>query len=210
MRIVIMLFDRFTGLDVVGPYEVLSRLPGAETVLVAERPGPVRTDTGALGLVADASLAEVGAADAVVVPGGPGQAALMGPGPVHEWLREVDSGSSWTVSVCTGSLVLAAAGLLRGRRATTHWAAMGQLAEHGVVPVRERVVEDGKYVSAAGVSAGIDMALGLAGRIEGDLFAQTVQLGIEYDPRPPYSAGSPDSAPPEVVAALLEGSRFGE
>ncbi|WP_017593177.1 DJ-1/PfpI family protein [Nocardiopsis potens] len=207
MRIVIVLFEGFTGLDVVGPYEVLSRLPGAETVLAAERRGPVRTDTGALGVVADVSLAEAGAADLVLVPGGPGQEELMGPGPVHEWLREADAGSSWTVSVCTGSLVLAAAGLLEGRRATTHWAAMDRLAEYGAVPVRERVVRDGKYVSAAGVSAGVDMALELAGRIEGDLFAQMVQLGIEYDPRPPYAAGSPESAPPEVVAALLEESR---
>ncbi|MFW5418290.1 DJ-1/PfpI family protein [Nocardiopsis sp. CNT-189] len=207
MRIVIVLFEGFTGLDVVGPYEVLSRLPGAETVLAAERPGPVRTDTGALGVVADVSLAEAGAADIVLVPGGPGQEALMEPGPLHEWLREADAGSSWTVSVCTGSLVLAAAGLLEGRRATTHWAAMDRLAGYGVVPVRERVVQDGKYVTGAGVSAGVDMALELAGRIEGDLFAQMVQLGIEYDPRPPYSAGSPESAPPEVVAALVEDSR---
>ncbi|WP_377270607.1 DJ-1/PfpI family protein [Peterkaempfera sp. SMS 1(5)a] len=202
MQIAVLLFDRMTALDAVGPYEVLSRLPGAETVLVAERTGPVRNEVGSLALLAEAALGDVTAPDVVVVPGGPGQAALMDPGPLHDWLRAVDARTSWTASVCTGSLLLAAAGLLTGRRATTHWLAADQLAPLEVVPVDQRVVFDGKYVTAAGVSAGIDMAFALAGRIAGETTAQAIQLGHEYAPRPPYTAGSPDTAPAAVVAAL--------
>jgi transcriptional regulator GlxA family with amidase domain len=202
MRIAILLFDRFTALDAVGPYEVLSRLPGAETVFVAERTGPVTNDVGSLSIVATATLAQTPRPDVVVVPGGPGQAELMTDGPVHEWLRAADATSTWTTSVCTGSLILAAAGLLAGRRATTHWLAVEQLPALGATPADERVVIDGKYVTAAGVSAGIDMGLTLAGRIAGDEVAQLIQLGIEYDPEPPYRAGGPKSAPPELVELM--------
>jgi transcriptional regulator GlxA family with amidase domain len=202
MQIAILLFDRFTALDAVGPYEVLSRLPGAETVFVAERTGPVTNDTGSLSIVATATLAQTPRPDVVVVPGGPGQAELMTDGPVHEWLRAADATSTWTTSVCTGSLILAAAGLLAGRRATTHWLAVEQLPALGATPADERVVIDGKYVTAAGVSAGIDMGLTLAGRIAGDEVAQLIQLGIEYDPQPPYRAGGPKSAPPELVELM--------
>ena len=132
----------------------------------------------------------------------------MQDGPLHEWLRAADQTSTWTTSVCTGSLILAAAGLLDGRRATSHWLALDQLAELGVTPVAERVVFDGKHVTAAGVSSGIDMALALAGRIAGDEIAQAIQLGIEYDPQPPYDAGSPDRAPAQIVASLRARSRF--
>jgi transcriptional regulator GlxA family with amidase domain len=125
----------------------------------------------------------------------------MADGPLHRWLRAADAGSTWTTSVCTGSLILAAAGLLTGRRATTHWLAMDQLAPLGAIGVEQRVVTDGKYVTAAGVSAGLDMALGLVAHLAGATVAQAVQLGIEYDPQPPYAAGSPRTAPPEVVAA---------
>ncbi|MER5973577.1 DJ-1/PfpI family protein [Streptomyces sp. NPDC002055] len=208
MQIAILLFDRLTALDAVGPYEVLSRLPGAEPVFVGERTGPVRNESGSLGLVADALLGELPAPDVIVVPGGPGQTAQMEDGPVHDWLRSADRGSTWTASVCTGSLILAAAGLLTGRRATSHWLALDQLPALGAEPVRERYVFDGKYATAAGVSAGIDMALALAGRIAGDTVAQAIQLGHEYDPQPPYAAGSPDTAPPEVVEALRARSRF--
>lgn len=207
MRLAILLYDRFTALDAVGPYEVLSRLPGTEAVFVAEREGPVVNDTGSLTMTA-VPMAEVPGPEVVLVPGGPGQAALMSDGPVHEWLRAADARSAWTTSVCTGSLVLAAAGLLRGRRATSHWLALDQLEPLGAAPVSERVVVDGKYVTAAGVSAGIDMALTLAGRIAGDSVAQAIQLGTEYDPRPPYDAGSPGSAPAEVTAFLRQHSRF--
>jgi transcriptional regulator GlxA family with amidase domain len=202
MQIAILLFDRFTALDAVGPYEVLSRLPGAETVFVAERTGPVTTDVGSLSLVATHTLADAPHPDVIVVPGGPGQADQMADGPVHDWLRAADRTSTWTTSVCTGSLVLAAAGLLTGRRATTHWLAVDQLPALGATPARQRVVFDGKYVTAAGVSAGIDMGLTLAGRIAGDDVAQMIQLGVEYDPEPPYRAGSPDIAPPAIVEAM--------
>jgi transcriptional regulator GlxA family with amidase domain len=208
MQIAFVLYDRFTALDAVGPYESLSRLPDAETVFVAERPGPVRTDTGALGIVADRPLAEVTRPDVVVVPGGPGQHALMEHRPLLDWLRAVDATSTWTTSVCTGSLLLAAAGLLDGRRATGHWLALDRLRRFGVEPVEERVVFDGKYVTAAGVSAGIDMGLALSGRIAGDEHAQAVQLAQEYDPQPPYDAGSPHKAPAHIVDLLRARSRF--
>ncbi|GAA5609186.1 DJ-1/PfpI family protein [Streptomyces platensis] len=207
MQLAILLYDRFTTLDAVGPYETLSRLPGAEAVFVGERTGPYRNDLGSLGLAADATLDEVTAPDILVVPGGPGQLAHMTDGPLHEWIRAVDAHTTWTTSVCTGSLILAAAGLLTGRRATSHWLALDQLPALGAEPTGERVVFDGKYVTAAGVSSGIDMGLTLAGRIAGDTVAQTIQLGIEYDPQPPYDAGSPEKAPAEVTAALREQSR---
>ena len=202
MQIAVLLFDRFTALDAVGPYEVLGRLPGARTVFVADRPGPVTTDVGTLALTATATLDEVTRPDVLVVPGGPGQIARMTDARLLDWLRAVDATTTWTTSVCTGSLLLAAAGLLDGRQATSHWLALDQLPAFGAVPAEERVVVDGKYVTAAGVSAGVDMALTLAGRIAGEAVAQAVQLGIEYDPRPPYPAGSPRTAPAPLVAAL--------
>ncbi|WP_438484624.1 DJ-1/PfpI family protein [Streptomyces sp. S186] len=208
MQIAVLLYDRFTALDAIGPYETLGLLPGAEVVFVAERTGVHRSDKGSLGAVADAALGDVTAPDVLVVPGGPGQTALMEDGPLHKWLRAVDAGTTWTTSVCTGSLVLAAAGLLKGRRATSHWLALDQLPGYGAEPTGERVVFDGKYVTAAGVSSGIDMGLALAGRIAGDTVAQTIQLGIEYDPQPPYDAGAPDKAPAEVVAALRDHGRL--
>ncbi|MGG7570462.1 DJ-1/PfpI family protein [Streptomyces sirii] len=208
MQIAILLYDRFTALDAIGPYDTLSRLPGAETVFVGERSGTYRNEVGSLGLVADATLSEVTAPDILVVPGGPGQLAQMDDGPLHDWIRAVDAGTTWTTSVCTGSLILGAAGLLKGRRATSHWLALDQLPALGAEPTGERVVFDGKYVTAAGVSSGIDMGLALLGRIAGDTTAQAIQLGIEYDPQPPYDAGAPDKAPAEVVAVLRERSRF--
>ncbi|AWL41851.1 MULTISPECIES: DJ-1/PfpI family protein [unclassified Streptomyces] len=208
MQIAIVLFDRFTALDAVGPYEILSRAPGAETLFVAERPGAVRNEEGSLALVADRALADVPAPDLVVVPGGPGQSAQMENGVLLDWLRAADATSTWTTSVCTGSLLLAAAGLLTGRRATSHWLALAALEEYGAEPTGERVVLDGKYVTAAGVSSGIDMGLTLLGRIAGDTHAQAVQLLTEYDPRPPYDAGSPEKAPAALVEEARSRSRF--
>lgn len=150
-----------------------------------------------------ATLGDVPSPDVVLVGGGPGQAKQMSDGPLHEWLRAVDRTSTWTISACTGSLILAAAGILDGRRATTHWGALDQLTAFGVTPAKERVVIDGHYATAAGVSAGIDMALTLAGRIADDETAQAVQLIIEYAPEPPYNAGSPASAPPAVMEKVM-------
>ncbi|WP_416977281.1 DJ-1/PfpI family protein [Streptomyces sp. T028] len=208
MQIAFVVYDRFTALDVVGPYEMLSRAPDAEAVFVAGKPGPVRTETGFLAVTADKALSEVPAPDVVVVSGGPGQSALMEDEHLLDWLRTVDATSTWTTSVCSGSLLLAAAGLLRGRRATSHWLALEQLRAFGAEPTGERVVFDGKYVTAAGVSAGIDMGLALLGRIAGDDHARAVQLGTEYDPQPPYDAGAPHKAPAHLVDALRARSRF--
>ncbi|WP_318209690.1 MULTISPECIES: DJ-1/PfpI family protein [unclassified Streptomyces] len=200
MQIAVLLFDRLTTLDAIGAYELLGRLPGAETVFVAKETGPVRGDQGSLALVADKPLADVPRPDIVLVPGGPGSREAMDDPEIRAWLRTADETSTWTTSVCTGSLILAAAGLLDGRRATTHWLAYEELRALGVEPTGERVVFDGKYVTAAGVSSGIDMALHLLGRIAGDEAAQTIQLLTEYDPQPPYDAGSPDKAPAHIVA----------
>ena len=208
MDIAILLFDRFTALDAVGPYETLSRLPHTTVTFVAAEPGLLRTDVGSLGLVADASLREMTRPDIVVVPGGPGQVLPMGHAATLDWLRDVHEHTQWTTSVCTGSLILASAGLLDGKRATTHWQAMELLAAMGVDAVDERVVFDGKIVTAAGVSAGIDMGLTLAARIAGDEVAQAIQLGIEYDPQPPFDAGSRAKAPASVVELLEARSRF--
>jgi transcriptional regulator GlxA family with amidase domain len=208
MRIAILLFDRLAALDAVGPYEVLRYTEGAEVVFVGKEKGEVRAGQGTLGLVVDASLDEVREADIVVVPGGPGQVDLMADEEVLSWLRAVDATSTWTTSVCTGSLVLAAAGLLEGRRATSHWLALDQLPAFGAVPTEERVVFDGKYVTAAGVSAGIDMALALVDRVAGNVAAQAIQLGLEYDPHPPHDTGSPAKAPEPIVTSMRANSRF--
>jgi len=208
MEIAIALFDRVTALDAIGPYEVLSRLPRANVTFVAAQAGVQRTDTGRLGLTADAAFAELPHPGIVLIPGGGGTDELLDDGPILEWIRTAHETSAWTASVCTGSLVLGAAGILEGKRATSHWLALEQLHAFGAEPTAERVVFDGKIVTAAGVSAGIDMALRLAAEIAGERVAQAIQLGIEYDPQPPWDAGSPATAPAEVVQALRERSRF--
>ncbi|MEV5872655.1 DJ-1/PfpI family protein [Streptomyces sp. NPDC052101] len=208
MQIAMVVYDRFTALDVVGPYEILSRLPDADLTFIAERPGPVRTETGFLAVTADKALDEVPSPDLLVVSGGPGTMAQLENPSLLDWLRVADATSTWTTSVCSGSLLLAAAGLLRDRRATSHWTALDLLKKLGAEPTSERVVTDGKYVTAAGVSSGIDMALTLTGRIAGDEHAQAVQLLTEYDPQPPYDAGSPQKAPAHLVEELRSGSRF--
>ena len=199
MQIAILIFDGLTALDAIGPYEVLSRLPGADLGFVAKEAGTKRTDTGALGVEADLALADLDSPEVVLVPGGPGSRPLMRDPEVLEWLRSAHASSTWTTSVCTGALVLGAAGILDGKRATTHWAFLDRLSELGAEPVAERVVEDGKVITAAGVSAGIDMALMLVARIAGDEVAQAIQLGIEYDPQPPFDAGSPAKASARVI-----------
>ena len=207
MDIAIPIYDRFTALDAIGPYEVLSRIPGARVTFLAHEPGPVRTDNGMLAVHADAALEDLPHPEIVLVPGGTGTRALIDDRRMVDWIRGAHERSEWTTSVCTGSLLLGAAGILKGLEATTHWAALDTLAELGAKPTLKRVVEQGKIITAAGVSSGIDMALVLAARIAGDEFAQTIQLGIEYDPQPPFRAGSPETAPPHIVAALRERTR---
>ena len=199
MQIAYLLYDRFTALDIVGPHEVFNSVPGNESIFVAEQSGPVRNESDTLSLVADASIDEVRSPDILVIPGGFGTRKLLDHEPLLEWIRQVHETSTWTTSVCTGALLLAAAGLLDGIPATTHWLARDLLAELGGRPVPDRVVEHGKIVTAAGVSAGIDMALTLVQKINGEEVAKAVQLGIEYDPQPPLDAGSPEKAPKETV-----------
>jgi transcriptional regulator GlxA family with amidase domain len=208
VRIAILIFDRITALDAVGPYEVLSRLPGAELDFVAPEAGVVHTDTGRLGLEASKAIEEVPDPDIVLIPGGEGNRPLMSDGRVLDWLRSAHEGTTWTTSVCTGSLVLGAAGILEGKRATSHWVYRDALREFGAEPVAERFVEDGKVITAAGVAAGIDMALHLVSRVADENVAKAIQLGIEYDPAPPHDAGSPEKAPEELVE-LIRGLEVG-
>jgi transcriptional regulator GlxA family with amidase domain len=210
MQIAVLLYDRLTALDAIGPYEVLSRLPGADLAFVGTERGEVKTDNGMLTLVAERTLEEMPSPDIVLVPGGPGEVAARAGGDVLEWLRSAHETTTWTTSVCTGSLILGAAGLLEGKRATSHWLALDALRSLGAEAVSERVVFDGKVVTAAGVSAGIDMALTLVGQIAGEQVAQAIQLGIEYDPQPPFDSGSPEKASAEIVELLRGASRFTE
>lgn len=204
MDVVIYLFEGITALDAVGPYEVLTRLPEVRVRFVGETVGPARTDNGALALMCDVAREDVERADVLLMPGGFGTRRLESDEGVLEWVRRIDATTRTTMSVCTGSMVLAAAGLLEGRPATTHWASMERLAEYGAVPTRERVVVDGKYVMAAGVSSGIDMALRYLADVAGDELAMEVQLGIEYDPDPPFDCGSVGKADPAIVKAILD------
>jgi putative intracellular protease/amidase len=201
LDIVIPIYDDFTALDAIGPYEVLSRV-GGRVRFVAPEAGPVRTDNGMLSVLAEASLAEASAPDVVVVPGGVGTRALTEDPVWLDWLREVDRHTTWTTSVCTGSLLLGAAGLLKGLRATSHWLELETLRQYGAEPTGERVVQQGKVITAAGVSAGIDMALTLAARLIGEDGAKAIQLGIEYDPQPPFDCGSVEKADPKLVETI--------
>jgi putative intracellular protease/amidase len=197
--IVIPIFPNLTALDAVGPYEVLSRLPDATVRFLATEPGPYATENGMLSLIAEGRLADHPHPEVLLVPGGFGTRTLMQDEAMLDWVREAHAHSTWTTSVCTGSLVLAAAGILDGTPATTHWLLRDALRELGAEPVEERVVRQGKIITAAGVSAGIDMALSLAAEIAGTTYAQAIQLGIEYDPQPPFPGGSTQTSRPEVI-----------
>ncbi len=199
MDIAIPLYPDFTALDAVGPYEVLSNLPGANVRFVAAEAGPATADTGMLTLVADASLDDVPAPEIVCVPGGRGTQGAIADGRIVDWVRSAHETSNWTTSVCTGAQVLGAAGVLDGLDATTYWMVLDSLRDYGARPCAERVVREGKVVTAAGVSSGIDMALTLASLIAGEDVAQAIQLGIEYDPQPPFDAGSQAKAPDHIV-----------
>ena len=199
MQIAIPMYDRFTALDAIGPYEVLSRLPGAQVTWLAHEPGLVKTDNHMLAIEATAAFEDVPEPDIVLVPGGVGTRDLLEDERLLAWLRSAHATSTWTTSVCTGSLLLGAAGILDGLRATSHWLELDTLTEFGAEPTGERVVHQGKVVTAAGVSSGIDMGLWLAGQIAGDHVARAIQLLIEYDPQPPYDAGSTQKAGPELT-----------
>jgi putative intracellular protease/amidase len=206
VNIAIPIFDGITALDAVGPYEVLSRLPGAQVRFLAASEGQKRTENGMLALTADATLGELPDPEVIVVPGGNGTRPLIDDETILGWLRTAHEGSEWTTSVCTGSLLLGAAGILEGLDATTHWMMLEKLARYGARPVPRRVVEQGKVITAAGVSSGIDMALTLAARIAGEDVAKAIQLGIEYDPEPPFDSGSVAKASPELVALVRRAS----
>jgi putative intracellular protease/amidase len=201
MDIAILIFDGLTALDAVGPYDVLSNIPGAKVSFVGETKGLKRTSQGSLALSADLSVDDVTCADILLVPGGFGEEQVRGKSAMLEWVRSIHANTQWTTSVCTGALVLGAAGILRGLNATTHWAAREQLCNFGATPVKERLVEQGKVITAAGVSAGIDMALHLTRHIAGDEIAQAIQIGIEYDPQPPFDGLFEHASEP--IAAYL-------
>ncbi len=207
MRIAIPLFDRLTALDAIGPYEVLQRLPGATVTFVGERPGEVvRSENGFLGLMVDAHLDDLPDPDVIVVPGGVGTRPIGVDHPITRWVAAAHPTTRFTTSVCTGSLVLATAGLLDGLTATTHWSCYAELQSLGAIPTEQRVVEhlDQRLVTAAGVSSGIDMALRLAELLVDQVAAKAMQLMIEYDPQPPFDAGRLGSAGDEVVARVIE------
>lgn len=197
-QVSILIYDGLTALDAIGPYDVLRQVPDWQVEFVAKEAGEVRTGSGCLGLVADRGLTEAAAPDILLVPGG-GSRQVMEDAETLDWIRAVDQGTRWTTSVCTGSLILAAAGLLDGRRATGHWLWLDPLRQFGAEPSTGRWVEDGKYMTAAGVAAGIDMALHLVDRELGPEVAQAIQLGIEYDPDPPFDTGHPEKAPAPIV-----------
>ena len=206
MDIGLLVYPRHTPLDLIGPWEVLARLPGARTHLIWTRPGPVQAD-GGIEISASVSFSDSPLLDMLVVPGGPGQLSLMKHSLLLEFIRDCAERSDWVCSVCTGALLLAQAGVLRGRRATTHWLARDTLRQYGVEVVDDRYVFDGKFATAAGVSAGIDLAIELVRRLSGDETACEIQLAIEYDPTPPLDCGSPAKAPGEVVRRLRAQAR---
>lgn len=207
MEIAVALFEQVTALDAVGPYEVLQRLPGAEVRFVGHRKGEVRTDNGFLGLTIDHTFDEVSKPDVLLIPGGIGTRALVHDDVILDWIRSAHKTSQFTTSVCTGSLLLAAAGLLKGRKATTHFSARPLLLKYGATPTEDRVVQEGKIITAAGVSSGIDMALHLAEQLTDATTARALQLMIEYDPQPPHDAGALHKVDASVLARIQELAR---
>jgi len=204
MKVAILLYEDFTALDAIGPYEVLRFLPGTEVQFVGKRRGVAKSDSGFLSIVTEHDITSVSSADILVIPGGPGQIVAERDPEILDWVQRIHATTQFTTSVCTGSIILGAAGLLRGLRATTHWMYLERLREFGAEPTLERVVPQGKIVTAAGVSSGIDMALTLAATIAGPDVAQSLQLSIEYDPQPPFDAGSPKKAPAHVTEMVRQ------
>lgn len=200
-KIAIFLFDGITALDAVGPYEVLSKVPQTGITFVAPKQGAVQS-TGGLKLTADHAINEDPTYDIVIIPGGEGIEKILGDDKILDWIRHMHRYTKYTVSVCTGALLLGAAGLLQSARATTHWRHLARLAAFGATAVAARYVRDGKIITSAGVSAGIDMSLHLVELLKGPMLAQVIQLAIEYDPAPPFNTGSPGKAPKEIVDLL--------
>lgn len=198
LQIGLLLFPDVTQLDLTGPWEVFARTPGVECHLIWKDLQPVRSDRG-LSILPTTSFADCPPLDVICVPGGPGQIALMSDDVTLKFLRQQADQAKWVTSVCTGSLVLGAAGLLKGYRATSHWSSIDQLALLGAEPVSQRVVRDRNRISGAGVTSGIDFALTLVAEIAGDAVGKAVQLQMEYDPEPPFTSGSPHTAPPQEV-----------
>lgn len=203
MHITCLFYEGMTSLDIIGPHEVLGRLPNARVYRVAKEAGIVQAGLG-LKLVADYALSDINKTDILVIPGAGNATCLTQEPTILEWIRTIHQTTQWTTSVCTGSLILGAAGVLQGKKATSHWAVLDRLKRWGALPVSERVVHDGKLMTGAGVSAGIDMALLLAAALAGQSMAETLQLAIEYDPKPPFQAGSPLKIDPVLCAALRE------
>jgi transcriptional regulator GlxA family with amidase domain len=203
MQIVFLFYDGMTALDAIGPHEILCRLPNVSVKRVAKTAGEINTDSGLI-LNADYAISEVLTADIIFIPGAGNATTLKNNPELLDWVRSMHAKTTWTTSVCTGSLILGAAGILSGVKATTHWAALDRLKKWGAHPIEERIVESGKIITAAGVSAGIDMALTLAAKISGERIAKSLQLGIEYDPEPPFDSGSPKKADPELLESLRQ------
>jgi len=202
MQIVFLFYDGMTALDAIGPHEILFRLPNIKVLRAAEHAGPIKTESNNLIVNAEYSLSDITQADVLVVPGAGNATSLKEHPKTLAWVQKIHQTTTWTTSICTGSLILGAAGILSGHTATSHWAVIERLNQYGAKPISERVVESGKIITAAGVSAGIDMALNLAAKISGQKVAETLQLGIEYDPAPPFDVGSPAKASPEICEAL--------
>ena len=204
MKIAFLVYEGLTTLDLIGPYEVFNATPGCEIAFVAKQAGEVRVDSRAFGIVVDHTLTEVDRPDVFVIPGGSaGTFAAAADEEILNWVRKAHEESVLSTSVCTGSLILGAAGLLQGHRATTHWAAVPLLEQHGASYVSQRIVSEGKIITAAGVSAGIDMALFAVSRLFDEETARAAQLAIEYDPEPPFDSGSPDKAGKQIVERAL-------
>jgi transcriptional regulator GlxA family with amidase domain len=207
MQVAIALFPEFTALDAIGPYQVFAMVPGSEVVLCGAQRGRVTDDTGLLQLEVEHDFGEVATPDVVVVPGGVITRRMARDGdPVIDWVAAAHPHTTYTTSVCTGALLLGAAGLLEGLPATTHWFSYDALRDQGAIPTEQRVVMEGKIATAAGVSAGIDLAFTMVGKLWGPEMAQAVQLGMEYDPQPPFDSGAPSKAAPEIrelVATVL-------
>jgi len=202
MEIAVLIFDNVNALDVVGPCEVLSKIPGTFIKYVAKESGPKNTDAQ-LKLIADYALTDITKADILLIPGGQGLKSIIDDDDIIDWITNCNKTTKWTVSVCTGALLLGVAGILKGLKATTHWSRLPCLEDFGAKLQRKRVVIDGKVITCAGVSAGIDMALTLTSLIAGQTTAKAIQLALEYDPAPPFDAGSPDKVPEEIFEMVV-------